>query len=334
MHAVLVSARPLPDSVARRLVAVAAGRDTGDGFSGTRSVLMRLPETLPGGICTLKLKGVGYCRDGKRVSPQMRDYLDGPGRPFMALRVARDGRITARRACARPVGGMLLASARNEYLLTRAAAAAGVPVLLPVACGEYPRLRFRNRRLGFVVLGLHDRHDQRMGEAWLHLLQQAAAARDPRRAHAALLPRLRRDIRAAGQLLRLLHAAGFVNSATNLSNICGRGGDWRLGDLDLLRRTRRMTAAQELAWRLKDYYVLALSLARRACVPSLRRYRHRLLDVFGNAYFGPGYVPGRMLLLDHLRAREVLTGGAPLRTAGPLVQLLRAAVAADRRALN
>ena len=333
MHAVLVSARPLPDSVARRLVAVAAGRDAGDGFSGTRSVLMHLPEPLPGGIHTLKLKGVGYCRDGKRVPPQMRDYLDGPGRPFMAISVARDGRITARRAPARPVGGMLYAGARNEYLMTRAAAA-GVPVVLPVACGEYPRLRFRGRRIGIVVLGLPGRHDCRLGEEWLHLLNHAAAARAPARAHAALLPRLRRDSATSGQLLRQLHAAGFVNSATNLSNICGNEGGWRLCDLDLLRRTRGMTGAQELGWRLKDYYVLALSLARRACVPYLRRYRHRLLDDFGRAYVGPGYVPGRLLLLDHLRAREVLTGGAPLRMAGLLVQLLRAAVAADRRTLS
>lgn len=113
---------------------------------------------LPGmaAVQSLKLKGVGHGRPDGAVPPSGAPYVDGLARGHQHVGIAEDGSYCLRASATSPVGGILLDRAIKEFQNAERLAAAGCPVIAPLAVFRYDELRAEwgdRRALGAVVSG-------------------------------------------------------------------------------------------------------------------------------------------------------------------------------------
>jgi len=135
---------------------------------------LELPHITYNGISSgcLKLKGAGRVyRDGdslKAEAPSGKHYFgqkinDNSLAIVIHAGTDSDGRIFPVLSDVKPMGGLEFISAKNEYEITKEALAHGVSVSVPIAYGKYD-ISFKDKPLGFVVLGARDSLDRRLGD--------------------------------------------------------------------------------------------------------------------------------------------------------------------------
>jgi len=322
------------------LQAVAELRVPPDRARG-RAAVIDVPETWIDGfpVRGVKLKGVGVAPlaavgAGRLLPPSAVSYFETGATRWLDVDVDPQGRLLTCPASDRPFGSLLLARARNEDAMLDEVRRAGLPAPLPLGYGELRGLRFHGERTGFVIIGLADPDDRRVGQEAADREAAALTRLGDRQATQAFIDWLATTARRVAALQRRLHAAGFVHNGPHLGNFStDHEGGIVLHDLDALRtvdeRTSQMTL---LGTRLRDYYVLAASVGRRAYAPPWRAHRRELLRAVGDGYFGPDAAPelDRLQPFDHLRFWEVLQRCGHLRELpGPLLRLMRDAIQTD-----
>jgi hypothetical protein len=133
-------------------------------------------------------------------------------------------------------------------------------------------------------------------------------------------------------LERRLHAAGLAGAGPHLGNFSAAGDEVVMHDLDALRELPDPEAApmRVLGYRLRDYYVLAASVGRRAYMPGLRARRDELMRAVGEGYFGRRPELDDLQPFDHLRFWSVLQRRGRLGDLpAPLLTLMRTAIFED-----
>jgi len=255
------------DNVAR-LRAVAALRVPADRYGG-RSAIVDVPEVEIDGtpVRAVKLKGVGWtAADGRFAPPSAAGYFNGA--PARWLRVDYDeaGRILAEPAEDRPRGALLQRRARNEDAMLARVREAGLPAPVPLGHGRFTGLLFDGRATGFVIIGLADPLDRRVGE---DVLAREAAIPAGCVAADDLVAWFAGRVRRVAALQRRLHRAGFAGNGPHLGNFSVTDEGETVHDLDALETPAADGASETrlLGGRLRDYYVLAASVGRRAYAP-------------------------------------------------------------------
>ncbi len=316
-----------------RLEAVALLREPADRYRG-RSAILDVAKTRVDGstVRAVKLKGVGWtAADGTFRPPSAVSYFEGGPARWLHVDYDGEGRMLAEPAEDRPWGALLLDRARNEAAMLARVRAAGLPAPVPLGYGEFPDFSFVGRRTGFVVIGLADPDDRRAGQDVL--VREAAAPREPaaEAGFVAWFAGLAQDVAA---LQRRVHAAGFTGGGPHLGNFSVTGAEVALHDLDALAEPAALgiSGARLLGRRLRDYYVLAASVARRAYGPRWRAHRATLMRAVGEGYFGAAAAPEleRLQPFDHLRFWEQLQRrGSIFLLPAPLLALMERAVSED-----
>ncbi|MFN0117937.1 MAG: sigma factor-like helix-turn-helix DNA-binding protein [Elusimicrobiota bacterium] len=136
-----------------------------------RSVLLRLadgqaPLTAVGSMPGQKLKNVGY-KD--RLPDLTKTYVAGPdeaiSQPTHKLEIVK-GKIHSVPVLPHPVGGGYLFEVINEYETMLEAFNDGVPTAYPEGVGEFlgPEWKFNDKEVGFIIMGLEDDKDERVGD--------------------------------------------------------------------------------------------------------------------------------------------------------------------------
>ncbi len=328
---------PLPRQL---LLGVAQLRRAPDRARG-RSAIVDVPATTVDGsmVRAVKLKGVGVCGVGDRLAPpSARSYFEGAKR-WLHVDYDSAGRLLARPADDRPTGTLLLSRARNEDAMLARVRAAGLPAPVPLGYGELCSLSFRGRRTGFVIIGLSDPADRRVGEDATAVAEQEAGPSDAPGASSDGRPDpvewLAYWAGRVAAVERRLHAAGLAGAGPHLGNFSASGDEVVIHDLDALRELPDPEAAstQVLGHRLRDYYVLAASVGRRAYVPHLRARRAEVMRAVGEGYFGPRPELGALRPFDHLSFWSVLRRRGRLdELPAPLLGLMRSAIHEDHEA--
>ncbi len=282
----------------------------------------------------VKLKGVGVQTPcGAFEPPSARSYFDGGPRRWAHVDFAASGRLALAPAEDRPTGALLLGRARNEDAMLATVRAAGLPAPVPLGYGEYPDLRFRGHRTGFVMIGLADPLDRRLADDADAILGSLASGPDGRARDAPeTLAWLATWARRTAALERRLHAAGFAGGGPHLGNFSAAGEQVVLHDLDALKPlpAQGTPLTRALGYRLRDYYVLAASVARRAYSPALRARRAEVMRAVGEGYFGPRPELELLRPFDHLRFWTVLQRRGHLDDLpATLLDLMRAAIRDD-----
>ena len=321
------------DIDAQRLGAVALLDAAADRYGG-RSAIVDVPPAIIDGtlVRAVKLKGVGWtAADGTFRPPSAVSYFEGGPARWLHVDYDGEGRLLAESAEDRPWGALLLDRARNEAAMLARVRAAGLPAPVPLGYGEFPGFSFAGRRTGFVVIGLADPDDRRAGQDVL--VREAAAPREPaaEAGFVAWFAGLAQDVAA---LQRRVHAAGFTGGGPHLGNFSVTGAEVALHDLDALAEPAALgiSGARLLGRRLRDYYVLAASVARRAYGPRWRAHRATLMRAVGEGYFGAAAAPEleRLQPFDHLRFWEQLQRrGSIFLLPAPLLALMERAVSED-----
>jgi len=336
-HGITLELRLLPgdlDLDERRLLAVARLEEAADRYSG-RSAIVDLPPAMVDGtfVRAVKLKGVGWTdTDGAFRPPSGDSYFAGGPTRWLHVDYDDEGRMLPEPAEDRPWGALLLDRARNEDAMLARVRAAGLPAPAPLGCGRFERLRFAGRPTGFVVIGLADPDDRRAGRDVL--ARETATPPEPA-AEAGFVAWFTGLTRSVAALQRRVHAAGFTGGGPHLGNFSATGAKVTLHDLDALEQPAALgiTGARLLGRRLRDYYVLAASVGRRAYEPRWRAHRAALLRAVGEGYFGAGAAPDldRMQPFDHLRFwSQLQREGSLFDLPEPLLDLMLRALAADQ----
>jgi len=313
------------------LGAVALLEAAADRYGG-RSAIVDVPPAVVDGtlVRAVKLKGVGWtAADGTFRPPSAVSYFEGGPARWLHVDYDDDGHMFCEPAEDRPWGALLLDRARNEDAMLARVRAAGLPAPVPLGCGRFGRLRFAGRPTGFVVIGLADPDDRRAGQDVL--VREAAAPREPaaEAGFVAWFAGLAQDVAA---LQRRVHAAGFTGGGPHLGNFSVTGAEVALHDLDALAEPAALgiSGARLLGRRLRDYYVLAASVARRAYGPRWRAHRATLMRAVGEGYFGAAAALERLQPFDHLRFWEQLQRrGSIFLLPAPLLALMERAVSED-----
>ena len=316
-----------------RLGAVARREETADRYAG-RSAILDVAETRVDGstVRAVKLKGVGWAAaDGTFRPPSAVSYFEGGPARWLHVDYDGEGRMLAEPAEDRPWGALLLDRARNEAAMLARVRAAGLPAPVPLGFGRFERLRFAGRPTGFVVIGLADPDDRRAGQDVL--AREAETPSEPA-AEAGFVAWFAALALAVAALQRRVHAAGFTGGGPHLGNFSVSGAEVTLHDLDALEEPAALgiAGARLLGRRLRDYYVLAASVGRRAYAPHWRAHRATLLRAVGEGYFGAAAAPQleRLQPFDHLRFWEQLQRrGSVFELPAPLLTLMERAVSDD-----
>ena len=349
VSAARVSLHPRPELARvrggeKRLRAVAELSAPADRCAG-RSAIVDVPEIVVDGtpLCAVKLKGVGWTTAyGRFAPPPAASYFDGGPARWLSVDYDEAGRILAEPAEDRPRGALLLRRARHEDAMLARVRAAGLPAPVPLGCGRFGGLLFDGRPTGFVIIGLADPLDRRVGE---DVLAQEAAIPAGCAAAADLAAWYVGRVRRVAALQRRLHRAGFTGNGPHLGNFSADDEGETIHDLDALEMPAAggLSETRLLGKILRDYCVLAASVGRRACAPPWRPQRAALMRAVGEGYFGAGAGASpevnaqldRLEPFDHLRSHPLLQRrGNIFELPAPLRELMRQAMRNDRPSPN
>ena len=148
-------------------------------------------------------------------------------------------------------------------------------------------------------------------------------------------------VRRVAALQRRLHRAGFAGNGPHLGNFSVTDEGETVHDLDALETpaAEGVSETRLPGKRLRDYFVHAVSLGRRAYAPRRRPRRAAPMRAVGEGYFGAGAGASlevdaeldRLEPFDHLRLHPLLQRrGNIFELPAPLLELMRRAMSDDR----
>lgn len=324
----------LDSSVIHRISKILTWQDQGDRFSGRRSVIIDLPTPIlySSRIAhAIKIKGAGFIDDSHQlIPPIMENYFDLTKDTYIIVNFDPKGTILVFPGEPRPIGTMLYERARHEYDITEETIHKGLPTNIPLGYGKFNKLSFLSKPVGFVLLGIEDKKDIRIGKK---ILDKINAVKSDQKNFESNYQNTLKIIchvsKKAGQLLRQFHQMRYINSSVQFSNLSIHAHNHTLHDLDRLTHTKNMTSAQILGWRMKDYYLLASSIGKRAYYPLFQKDRHFIFKFLQDGYFGKK-TKENLLALDHLKFQTILkTGTSIFKLNSPLLNLMQNAMQED-----
>ncbi|MCX7662121.1 MAG: hypothetical protein N2Z79_05515, partial [Candidatus Omnitrophica bacterium] len=232
-------------------------------LSGDRSILIPLENALrisnyPYPIRAIKIKGIVNRQNGRIIEPpSLREYF-GRGRPDFIYDFTPQGRVIRRRSSAHPTGFMLLADAEREYLATKQALlsfqSSFYGIALPLGYGEYIGLKFRGKRLGFVIAGLPTENDLRFRD----YLDGMHLQKDKDDFLKDILPKCQ----IIGRALRAFHEAGWIHSFPHLGNFAFVDNKVYIYDLENAFRREGLSFAQLVGYLFLDLCCALNSIPR------------------------------------------------------------------------
>lgn len=259
-----------------------------------RSILVRLgnPIEIDGRkIRAIKIKGIVYKDEDGRISPPIMEEYNGIMQRQYYFKW-KDGRIVKEKVSPRAKGGVELSKAKNEFNMARDLWNLGLGGVYPIGYGRYtsPSMRFNNKEMGFVILGIEDENDRRLGGQFRReyvLLFEDKSLRDFLIYYSWVMYKV-------GRRLRELHEQGFVHDSLHLNNMGLIGKEIYFFDLSTSRRKLKDESDEEfLFYQFLDYVSILHSLHRHL-IPILtgKRFRwNEYIEEFCELTEGEGIYP-------------------------------------------
>jgi len=249
--------KELPQDVAN-VITTSFGNAIHAMDSGKRSKIVELdrPITINGKTFkAIKLKGVVF-----EAGKKLKNYKYGakhPGRPKFKYFIKEDGTCIEVPSQDMPTGTMFLEDAKNEFEITRKAYDKGLSINLPIGFGEFIGVNFKDRKVGFVMLGIEDSSDLRLYNSFTDILKHDYMPY--REGKAVDYSKLGALLKRFGRELRVFNDSGFIQRYPNLDNMSRA---WIFQDLDDSVAADTLTEAQMIGYRILDL-TSAITFLRR-----------------------------------------------------------------------
>jgi len=216
-------------------------------------------------IKAIKIKQVVH----QGAPPQMKTYQTKEGdqfqQPKAIFTVDSSGSIQHSEPIERPIGGGYLDEAIHEYRMLKSVFDLGISTAYPIGVGKFEDLKFQDRDLGFVIMGVTDKEDKRI----VTLFEEEVVKRRPYMHDQALaVSKLRevfisvnQQVKAAAQTLRALHNKGFVHGYPHLYNFgVLKGGSAPIYDFTTVEGVERMTREQFVLRVFNDFRAMYVNI--------------------------------------------------------------------------
>ena len=283
-------------------------QDCGDRFSGTRSVIVELPEKINyigRKITAIKIKGAGFIDElNNFLPPILKSYQKFINSRQIRIEFDKTGNLKISPVKNHPVGGLFFDNAKREYFNTLKLLKRKLPVNVPIGYGSFDKLYFKNHRLGFVLFGIGDRFDIRVRRKIENYLA------NPRKKNNQIdLKYICSLIKNCGGLLKKFHNCGYVNTLFQLTNISINRDYFTIHDLDRIIPAYKLNKTEVLCYKILDYYTLAASTAKIAYSKRYINYRNEIMNCIATGYFNDNSLTEKLSAVDHLLLKTLFKNG-------------------------
>ncbi|HPG30221.1 MAG TPA: hypothetical protein PLQ81_05510 [bacterium] len=284
-------------------------QDSGDRFSGTRSVILDLPEKIifcGRTINAVKIKGAGFIDEENNFFPPiLKSYQKFTASGQISVKFSKTGDLTISPVKNHPIGGLFFDIAKREYYNTLKLLKKHLPVNVPIGYGCFDNLIFQNQKLGFALFGIEDKFDERVRQKIENDIEKIRLQNLKTKVKYVCLL-----IKKCGKLLRNFHNCGYVNTLFQLTNISINKNYCAIHDLDRAIPVYKLNKTELLCYRMLDYYTLALSTAKIAYSDRFINYRNEIMNSIAAGYFDDCRSIKELVAVDHLLFKSLLKKSA------------------------